>query len=966
MALIGRGILVPVSYEKTVVSAYNCENNEESGLTMPATRATPGVLHAAVLSATLMLLSACGLGMDDEERLERGQQAFAAGEHRAAIIDAKRVLQAEPSNVEARLLLGRASMIVADFPTAEVELKRAIDLGASRDEVIVDLTRALFLQGKLEEAIAESEVLPEAVNIRRSVLLVRGDALIGVRRPEDARAAFAEVLESSDTHPDALLGVARTYLVENNLLQARQTLDEVLTLNGSHIPSWLVSGSLAVQMQDVERAESDLTRAVELSRAANDIAQETSALHNLSEVLLLRDRAGEVPPLLERLTAIAPGDPRTTMTSARLAAANGDWRSAQQSLQDVLRVAPEFRPAQILLGIAHKQNGNLGQAEMYLVSAVASDPSDPVARRLLAETRLEMDKAVEARNAIAPLLEQDDAGSAVLSLAAVASSEAGDFDSAIAMLERGLRDDPRNSELRLQLAFVHLLAGHGDAASEILSQLDANDVSISPFERESMIVMSALATGEVAQSVERAERLAMSWPDEATAHNLLGIARYRAERPLAARASFMAALELAPDDAGPRYFLARLDEEEGRTDAAADRYTELLENDPTDARWMIAMARVTAADGDPQASIGWLERASDAEPRDVLPKLLLARAYAAIGDHDRSASVAQDGLDIDSSVAEFHELIGVAQLRQEEFRPAETSFESALRIKPNEQRYRRQLATAQWRRGNTRTAILTLEAAEDQTLGDLASAVLLATLRFETGDEQAALALASRLAEQHPESAAPLALEAELLARSGDVEAAAQAWERALAVENRAEFAVRSFELRRDAGLDAPTAPLERYLEERPLDHTVRAYLAQERLASGQRASAAAELERVLAAEPGNFVAANNLAWTYFEAGDDRAESMARRAYQLQPENASVVDTLGWILVNTGKLDEGISLLQEAVTMSGGKAEIRYHLAAAFVLSGETEQARGILNDLLADATEFSSRTDAEELLATL
>ena len=311
-------------------------------------------------------------------------------------------------------------------------------------------------------------------------------------------------------------------------------------------------------------------------------------------------------------------------------------------------------------------------------------------------------------------------------------------------------------------------------------------------------------------------------------------------------------------------------------------------------------------------------------------------------------------------------MIGVSQLRQGNFRPAESSFEAAIRIEPDEQRYRRQLATAQWRRGNPRTAILTLEAVEDRTLDDLASAILLATLHFETGNERQALALASSLSRQHPDSAAPIALEAELLARRGDPQSAADAWDRALAVENRAEFAVRSFELRRDAGLATPTAPLERYLEERPLDHTVRSYLAQEQLASGERDAAALELERVLDAEPENFIAANNLAWTYFEAGDDRAEALARRAYELQPGNASVVDTLGWILVNTGKVGEGTNLLREAVTMSGGKAEIRYHLAAALVLSGETEQARDMLSQLLADAAEFTSRNDAEELLARL
>ena len=120
----------------------------------------------------------------------------------------------------------------------------------------------------------------------------------------------------------------------------------------------------------------------------------------------------------QRMQEIAPEDIRTMMTAARIAAADQEWTAAQEILQQVLRRAPEFRMAQFLLGAVHKENGNLGQAEMYLSAVVAATPENARARRLLAETRLALDKDQEARQALEPLISGADPDIVSLSMAA--------------------------------------------------------------------------------------------------------------------------------------------------------------------------------------------------------------------------------------------------------------------------------------------------------------------------------------------------------------------------------------------------------------------------------------------------------------------------------------------------------------------------------------------------------------------
>ena len=81
-----------------------------------------------ILFMTVLFVSACGFGLDTEARLERAETALAGGDYRAAIIDAKNILQDEPDNVSARLVLGRASIRIGDGASAEKDLRRALEL----------------------------------------------------------------------------------------------------------------------------------------------------------------------------------------------------------------------------------------------------------------------------------------------------------------------------------------------------------------------------------------------------------------------------------------------------------------------------------------------------------------------------------------------------------------------------------------------------------------------------------------------------------------------------------------------------------------------------------------------------------------------------------------------------------------------------------------------------------------------
>jgi Flp pilus assembly protein TadD len=246
------------------------------------------------------------------------------------------------------------------------------------------------------------------------------------------------------------------------------------------------------------------------------------------------------------------------------------------------------------------------------------------------------------------------------------------------------------------------------------------------------------------------------------------------------------------------------------------------------------------------------------------------------------------------------------------------------------------------------------------------SAAMLASLKVGAGDLDGARSIAQELRERFPTESIPYVLEAEILVLGDSPVEASRAYGKALSIANTQRHAIRAYQIRNQAGLDNQIESLVNYLAERPLDSSMRIYLAQAYQRLDQPGKANAEYERVLKDEPDNFVAANNLAWNYFTSGDSRAEGVARRAYELQPNNGSVADTLGWILVKAGSLEEGVTTLRKATDLSEGRPDVRYHLAAGLVATGQTDEAAIILREILDSDIEFSNRRDAENLLNTL
>lgn len=114
---------------------------------------------------------------------------------------------------------------------------------------------------------------------------------------------------------------------------------------------------------------------------------------------------------------------------------------------------------------------------------------------------------------------------------------------------------------------------------------------------------------------------------------------------------------------------------------------------------------------------------------------------------------------------------------------------------------------------------------------------------------------------------------------------------------------------------------------------------------AGRQAESEAYYREVIALQPDHVLALNNLAYglAVRETSLDDAERLAERAYELDPKNIHVIDTLGWVRYKLGVItdevdDDGRVTREGALTLIARAAELE--------LPGES----GIVLDQLADA----------------
>ena len=237
-------------------------------------------------------------------------------------------------------------------------------------------------------------------------------------------------------------------------------------------------------------------------------------------------------------------------------------------------------------------------------------------------------------------------------------------------------------------------------------------------------------------------------------------------------------------------------------------------------------------------------------------------------------------------------------------------------------------------------------------------------LDLQAGRTADAVATARNIQRQLPKNPAGFLLE-------GDVHVVGKAWKEAInAYRNgiketgASELAVKlhaalaSQNVRGEADRFANT-----WLKEHPKDQRFRLYLAELAASRNDYATAIRNYQAMLKEQPDNPVLLNNLAWVMARNKDPKAIELAEKAYELAPEQANIIDTLGLLLVEKGDFTRGLELLKRARALAPRNPLIQFNLAAALVKAGNPAEAKPMLIELSMLGDRFPRSREVSELL---
>lgn len=127
--------------------------------------------------------------------------------------------------------------------------------------------------------------------------------------------------------------------------------------------------------------------------------------------------------------------------------------------------------------------------------------------------------------------------------------------------------------------------------------------------------------------------------------------------------------------------------------------------------------------------------------------------------------------------------------------------------------------------------------------------------------------------------------------------------------------------------------------------------LVHERL--GQLPLAEKDLRSLLAENPDDARALNGLGYMLLVNTSrlDEATEMIRRAHALEPDDAAIIDSLGWAEYKRGRTQEALTWLQQAYDKFPDP-EVAAHLGEVLWALGDKDRARDIWNKALADEPE--------------
>lgn len=251
-----------------------------------------------------------------------------------AVVMATALVKEAPMAADAQQLLGMALADAGDHSGAEAAFRRARELAPDSSVVTLNFAGWLRKTGRLREAMAELEAVPESAQ----VLTRQGLVALQLHDHPRAQQAFERAVLLQPGAVTAWHGLGNALRELGDLASAEAACRKVIELSPGHAPGWYSLGVVLRLLGRIEEALAALRQAERSGHAGPELQDTVNGvLHDCG-------RTGEALAGARRLVATHPGYVSGYETLANLLWENGPEFAPQEDPLAVFRAAAASRP----------------------------------------------------------------------------------------------------------------------------------------------------------------------------------------------------------------------------------------------------------------------------------------------------------------------------------------------------------------------------------------------------------------------------------------------------------------------------------------------------------------------------------------------------------------------------------------------------------------------------------------------
>jgi putative PEP-CTERM system TPR-repeat lipoprotein len=906
------------------------------------------LINSAVVLA--LTLSACSEQKTAEQLMASADQFSQQGKYANAIIDYKNAVRLVPKSAEARLRLGQAYLNQGNYISAEKELDRAVDLEASYTQaatLLAQVKTRLDKHKEVEHLVGLSEELNDKDYL--TILSYAGMATLANGEVAKAQDYFSQAIAILAENPYNKLSQGYLSYINRDFLQGIEITKSLLKEQEPFAEASLLQGFLYFSLNNYEYASDSFEQYLD------SYPLDQTIRFFLVNSLIKAGKFEQANILTDELLVTFKESPLALQYKSQIEYNAGNYVEAQRYATQAVNYDDSFVIANMIAGISSYQLDELEQAYDYLISLEGMLPATHPINTILLSIKIKLGHTDDIAVSVDKLkeLKNSDSNADLLQISSLELLEAGDLANAQSLLNKATQISPNNANLQIRQGA--LLLSQKDL-SGVKSLENALSIDASLHDTEFALARQYLRSNEVSKAEVIANKWLKSENHKASGNILNGLIAMKREKVDEAEKSFQNALAFEPKSISAIYNLAIVAAFNKEVVKAIDGFKEVIELNPNHHNAIRRYTILQTRQGNSANAISFLNALYEENRlnKKVYKNLVIGLAQnLRINKQVTAAIELLESIKVENNLSvRYWSVLASSYTQIRKYNQALSTYELALKEVPRSYiLYVGKIATLEVLQQYPQALALT-KVANDYFPNDNNLMTTLAYLELANNNVQAAKRQLKVLKDKGVTNHLMTATAAKIAIKESDfseaVELYSELYEKIPNANNAINLA-RALQFSKQGG--EAELVLENYLAKEVNDNRVRMLLAglysMNNVNNSKSAQIISTYQTIVDRQPDNLAALNNLAWQQYQSNFIKsAQQNIEKALALSPNNTSILESYGVILVTNKRYKKAIEVLSSVVSRGSTDISAKVSLVEAYVAVNQYEQAKMILSGL--------------------